>query len=340
MLCIAIPAVADPEVSSSHYDHTEELQTLIDFVHHEEFDSALKIAGKFTQIYPSSPVGYFYEAAIYDTILGDYRDRRFEVPFNVAVNRAIDLSNKLLEQATANGEPADPWTYFYLGGALGFRGLYKFLNNDYFGAFYDGLAAVNHLKKCQEQDSQLYDIYYGLGCFYYWTSAKSRMLWFLPFVSDKRQMGIEQLITAVRKGLYTGVEAQYALLRVYNNEKMYDNTLVFAQTLLEKFPRDIFCLNEMSYAYRQMQQWDNVIQTEQKIIDRCMAIELHCFERIAQSSLFKAEAFVKLKDPVSLKTEHAFVTAERNRRAEAGEQITIQADRYINQIEKLVKRNR
>ncbi len=326
--------------TQSYYGHTEELKKLIDFVHTEQFDEALAIAASLVSKYPESPVGYFYQAAIYDTIIRDYCDHRFEAPFEVSVNASIDLGEKFLKNGEKKGEHGDPWTHFYLGGALGFRGLYKFIKNDYFGAFYDGISAVNHLKTSAELDPELYDIYYGLGCFYYWTSAKSRLLWFLPFVSDKRQQGINQLILAVNKGTYTNVEAQYALLRVYNSEKMYDQTLSIGQELREKFPQDIFVLNEMSYAYRDMGQWENVVQVEQKIIDRCMLTELHCFERIAQSSLYRAQAFANLKNWQALDVEYTFIVSERRRRENADEQINDLADGYIKKIKKLISHHK
>lgn len=330
---------AQPDQVSVYEAAEPNITKLIDLVHHEEYDQALRVAESLAQRYPGHPIGYFYQAAIYDTILRDYRDERYLSLFEQSLDTAIETGLKLLDTIERRGDTPDAWLHFYLGGALGYRGLHKFFKNDFFGAFYDGLSGVNHLKVCHELNPQLYDINYGLGCFYYWTSAKSRLLWFLPFINDRREFGIESVKLAIEKGKYVTVEAQYALMRIYNNERLFDKTLELGQTLHNQFPADPFCFIEMGYAYRQMEDWRMIKETYQKIIDRCMTSELHCFERIAESSLYRVEAMVQLRDPDSITEELRFVEMELKRRKTNGQLITSQAEKYVKQIQRLAKKH-
>ena len=308
---------------------------LIENVHHEHFDKAIALADKMIELAPHHPVGYFFKSAIYDTIIRDYGDHRHYVLFDTMVNKAIDLSVNLLDEEKKNGEPDDEWLHFYLGGSLGFRGLYRFNQNKLLSAFRDGIAAIKQLDISMQINPELYDSYYGLGCFYYWKSAKSRFLWFLPFVSDERAKGIEQLIMAVKKGRYTSNESRNALLRVYLNEQMYDKTIQLAEIIEEEHPEDVFCLIFRGIALQLDGKYREAADNYQRLIDKYLVSKLNCFERIADMCLRKVEALREINDTDEIDNTLIFVLAEKKRRAKADELISDLSKDYINKIKKI-----
>ena len=251
------------------------------------------------------------------------------------VNNAINLANKLIGKKKKNGEPPDEWLYFYLGGALGFRGLYRFNRNKFLSAFRDGIGAIKQLDICMKLDPNMYDAYYGLGCFYYWKSAKSRFLWFLPFVSDERAKGIEDLITAVKKGRYTKKEARNALLRVYLNEQLYSQTIKLADIIEKEFPEDVFCLIFKGAALARSGQHKEAAQNYQILINKYLKSPFQCFERIADMSLRKVKSLKEINDTDEIDNTLIFLLAEKERRKDANELITKKSLHYIDALRKI-----
>lgn len=314
-----------------------EIKKLVDYVHHEKFDKAIQIAESFIKRRPDHPVGYFFISAVYDTIIRDYGDTRYYPMFYNAVNKAIDLGSDLLKQAEKKGEPPDVWIQFYIGGSLGFRGLHRFFRNEWLSAFNDGINAVNHLKDCLKENPHMYDAYYGLGCFYYWKSAMARVLWFLPFIKDERDLGIEQLILAVRNGLYTNIEAKFALLRVYNNEKMYDNAIIFADDLMKEFPDNVFLPWQKAMALDALKKHREAADVYQHLIELYKTSSLHCFEKICEMAYDKVESLEEINDIAGVDETYNFIVEEGKRR-ELRENITRESSKYIQKIKKIKDR--
>ena len=167
----------------------------IDLVHAEHYEEALEGCKKLMFYYPESPVGYFYTASLYQIIMRNYRVKTFEPQFE----RFIDLAVEEGECAVKK-DRKDAVSYLYLGGAYGYRALHKIRKHKWFSAFKDGLKSISRLEKAIEAEPTLYDTYYGLGTYHYWRSAKSKTLWFLPFIGDERQKGIDELWQSITIG--------------------------------------------------------------------------------------------------------------------------------------------
>ncbi|MBN2365483.1 MAG: hypothetical protein JXL67_04920, partial [Calditrichaeota bacterium] len=98
----------------------------------------------------------------------------------------------------------------------------RFRKWNFIGAYRDAVRGIDHFKKALEKDSTLYDVYLGLGSYYYWRTAKSSFLRLIAFwMPDKRELGINQLQFAIDHGRYAVYEALYVLLAAYYNEQDY-----------------------------------------------------------------------------------------------------------------------
>jgi tetratricopeptide (TPR) repeat protein len=120
-------------------------------------------------------------------------------------------------------ERNDPWVHFYLGGAYGYRGFARFRKWNFIGAYKDASKGIDHFKKLLAIDSTVYDVYLGLGSYYYWRTAKSTFIRIIAFwMSDKRELGIEQLKFTIQHGRYASNEAIYVLLATYYDAKRFE----------------------------------------------------------------------------------------------------------------------
>ena len=98
----------------------------------------------------------------------------FEGRVQENVRSAIDKGTELLRRGD------DPWIRFYIGGAYGYRALYRFRHN-WVGAFLDGRRSVDSLNGALAAMPELYDCYFGLGSYHHWRTARSGLLRLVTF---------------------------------------------------------------------------------------------------------------------------------------------------------------
>jgi tetratricopeptide (TPR) repeat protein len=232
-------------------------------VHQEKFAEAFTLFDSTIACDPDKPVGYFFKAAAYSNLMADYRNPLYADTFFKYIDEAIEIGKARKESGQATAEDM-----FFYGGAVGFRGIFKSSQGDWFGAFKDGLRGKRLLEEARRMDSTNYDISYGLGVYDYWRSAKTRILWWLPFISDKRKEGIQQIYLAIEKGKLVKTEAKYGLLIIYDNEKDYQAVLDLWETYLKQInPNDPFALYFVGRALAHFHRYEEAIDIFNRRLD-------------------------------------------------------------------------
>jgi tetratricopeptide (TPR) repeat protein len=205
----------------------------INLVYHQEYSVAMAMCDQVIENYPDNPMGYLGKAAVYHIIMLNYRVSLFENQFDSLITLAIKTGEKAIKKYKDDAN-----AYFVLGAAYGFRGLNRIRKGQWFGAFRDGVRGISHLMKAHEMKKDLYDVYYGLGLYYYWKSAKAKVLTFLLLMKDEREKGIEYLKISIEKGNFSSTEAVFALIEIYYYEDRYEEALEEALSLKDKFSND------------------------------------------------------------------------------------------------------
>jgi tetratricopeptide (TPR) repeat protein len=228
----------------------------------ENFDSALTIFEKVIEADTSSPRGYFFVSACYSNLVSDYRNFSYRDRFYKHVDRAIEIGERKEKSGRATAEDL-----FYYGGAVGYRGIFKSFDGDWWGAFKDGIKGRSLLGKALEADSTYMDIYFGFGTYDYWRSAKTKILWWLPFFSDKRDKGIEETWLAIREGKFASHEGRYALIRIYYDYGKYEKVLSHWEQEVKQFnPDDPFSLYWVGRAYIETGQYQKALESFETIL--------------------------------------------------------------------------
>lgn len=290
----------------SYTPETDSLVTVgINQAHNLSLDSAIATFEHLIDYYPNHPIGHFYKAGIYDLFNQNYRIIVYEKKFEEAMELAIKVGEKHIKK-----NKNDALAYFYLGGAYGFRGLHRVYKRDWLNVFIDGYKGLKNLNKSLEKNPEFYDAYLGLGLYHYWRSAMTKKLRFLPFVSDLRQEGIDELKIAIEKGKYAGVETRIALASVYYNEEEYDSALVINNWLYKRFPRDPSILYTRTRIYEKKQLWQNMLETSNKLYNVITSYEyqstgykIECLylKALAEFSLgYEADALDMLEQAIEL----------------------------------------
>jgi len=243
------------------------IDTLIDktvhLFHQEQYDSALQICSHIIDKYPDNPMGYFGASVIYYGIMRNYWSREFESEFDSLITISVQRSEDALKT-----NPDDAECYFLYGACLGFRGLYRMKRGDWFIAFLDGLNGYRNLKKAFQRDSTLYDVYYGLGVFYYFKSVKAKALTFLRLMKDERQKGIDYVKIAIQNGRFAPLEGQFELIKIYYYEKRYSEALAECRRIEHQFSNNAGWIYLMAKILAQHKKWDESAYYFNKLITK------------------------------------------------------------------------
>ena len=179
-----------------------------------EFDQAEKGFKKIVSENPEYPVGYFYLAMVTWSRLS----AGFWTPENLQEYvRRIDLTLAVAQQRI-DRNPLDSLSYFYLGGALGFKGRFELMQHKWFSSYNLAYDAIEALKACHRLDPDNKDVLLGLGIYDYYTAKLSGVLKLLTYLflhQGNKEEGLRKLHAAAGEAIYSGIEAKSMLIHIY-----------------------------------------------------------------------------------------------------------------------------
>ncbi len=203
------------------------IMTGIDLTMKQDYPAAKKTFWEVINKYSDHPAGYVYLAGVLQSEFSDY-GRVFEE----------DLYDSLLtegelraEKLIARKETAD-WGYYFLGTAKGFRGFTESESGNLPGGFVQSIKAANNLERCLELNPKFYAAMDILGSYYYW---RSKLSW-LPFVSDRREEGIQLVVKSIENSDYDRILGKNNLMLIYTEENRYDDARAMAEMVLQEYP--------------------------------------------------------------------------------------------------------
>ncbi len=226
----------------------------MELVHADSTKEAVLEFKKLIDLFPHDPIGYFYISATLQTMMDDFRNLTYMDEFNRYMDRSIEAAEAKKKSGSLTAHD-----YLYYGGAIGYRGIHKALTGNWPGAFVDGLKGRGYLEDALKLDPELYDVYYGLGSYHFWKSLKAKIFWWLPFVADNRQMGIDMVKKAIEKGKYSSEDAKLALVRIWVENKEYEKAFAQMRSLTQIYPNKPFLLWFLAQAQRENQMYDAAV---------------------------------------------------------------------------------
>lgn len=210
----------------------EQLRKGINHVVNHEYAQAKFIFEKLEKGYPDLPLGKIYLAAFEITYSYD-----FELPYNSKkiinlLNEAELLSERLIEKDKNN-----KWNIYLFALTQGYKSYYQVLNESWFKAIETGLSSISAFEDCLENDPNFYEAWIAIGTYEYWKSRKTEMLSWIPFITDKKQFGIEKLNLAKDSSFYNKHIAIHSLIWIYIDQNKYQEAIELATQVLKKNPK-------------------------------------------------------------------------------------------------------
>lgn len=197
----------------------------------EHYDRAKELFSELRTKYPEHPCGAFFMAATSQAEMKDYENFAFEKEFYANIDTTIELADKLRDR-----DRNSAWAYYFMGAAYLYRALYDSRKGGRWSPMRNGIRGKNLLEKCLELNPGVCDALAGLGTYRYWGEVKAGGLKWLPFIGGNREEGIENLIEASHKSLFSVDLAKSALIHVYIQEGKFIQADSLAAYLYEKYP--------------------------------------------------------------------------------------------------------
>jgi len=210
----ALPLHASEPLKLERDSPNREIIRGINLLYDLEFGEAETLFQEIVSQDPENPVGYFYMAMVSWSKLSV----GFWTPENLTeyverIDRTISVAKKAIEN-----NKKDSRSYFYLGGALGFKGRFELMQHNWFSSYNLAYEAIQALEKCHRMDPVNKDVLLGLGIYDYYTAKLSGVLRFLTYLflhkGDKEE-GLRKLHLAANEAVYSNLEAKSMLIHIY-----------------------------------------------------------------------------------------------------------------------------
>jgi tetratricopeptide (TPR) repeat protein len=230
------PLLLEPRESKAFEAVDRDVLRGIRLLYEWETDAAEACFQEIVKRKPTNPAGYFYLSMVsWSRLAIGFWSKEVVEEFIERIDRAVAVARAEVEE----GNPT-AWSYFFLGGALGFKGRFYLMERRWFSSFLLAAEAVEALKTCQQMDPQNKDVLLGLGIFDYYTAKMSGFLKFLTYLlvhrGDKEE-GLRKLRSAAEEAAYSTWEAKSVLLHIYLfMEEDFPKALPLARDLAESFP--------------------------------------------------------------------------------------------------------
>jgi tetratricopeptide (TPR) repeat protein len=230
----ALLVVVLPAQAASQPEHDALVRACLDHVNNERYERVFLCAQSLQERFPQSPAGPFVAATAHQTMMNDYRVRRFEREFEAEIGEAISRA-----QTAVKRDPSAE-NRFMWGAAESYRCASRFRRGDRLKAVRSALRSMGLLDDARHADPAFADPLLGLGLY---DHAVSKLpVLGLGLFGDRRGRAIERLTIAHEQGRFVSVNALYALQYVLVDRCDYARALTANEQLFERFPRNPVCL--------------------------------------------------------------------------------------------------
>jgi len=205
-----------------------------------EFDNAIAIYQDEIRAQPQDFRAHFYLAAAIHSRMIHFENQEGEQPFDLAITRTIELIQNRL-QSEQNPSALDLAQYwFYLGSAYGYRAYAQGRTGKWLAALSNGMKANGYLHDAIREDSTLYDAYLGIGTYKYWRTSKLSFIYWLPFLPDEREDGIQMIKKAADSDGLSRDLARHQLVYILLDYGRNEEAISYAQQLVADYPQSQF----------------------------------------------------------------------------------------------------
>lgn len=211
----------------------------VELIYARKYKEAKRSLDLLSTDYPTTGIGPAGLAVIYQALMFENFDFRYETQYKVAHAAAL---RQISEGQRAPGNEAIEW--FLRAGMAGIDAIHRMRRGEYIAALAGGVDAVNSLGEAKKAAPEFLDPVLGDGMYMYWRTVIARTSPLIPDGPDEREAG-KALIKKVEKdGVLLGPAATLALTYSYIEERDLKNAL--ARTMYGRLTYPDNVINNMT----------------------------------------------------------------------------------------------
>ncbi len=208
---------------------------LQDQLYRDRFVAAESLAADFTTAYPDHALGYLFKAITLVSAMYDAEESSRADHFHALLDSAQALAIDAVKTASGTERA---WAFLVLGHVESYRAVWEVRFGSRLSAARKGRAGAAHYRRGLAADSTLGDLYFGLGLYHYWKSAKAGVLRWIGLVADDKERGYAQLQRAAAHSTISQQAAGSALIWVHFDRNEWDSAIILCNELLERYPEN------------------------------------------------------------------------------------------------------
>ena len=229
------------------------------------FDEALRIVNEKIEADSNDYRAQFYLAATLNSKMTHFESKEDVDHFNKAIDKTLILVEEELEKGQNLADSIKAELLFYKGSAYGYRAFFQGNNGSFLSAISNGLKSVGSLNQTLEIDSSLYGAYLGIGVYKYWRYSRLKFISWLPFVPDDREEGITMIKLAIACDSLSRYMAMHQLVYILLDFGRYQEAIIFAEKVVEKYPDSQFMWWANAHAYFKNQDFEKAKSSYQRL---------------------------------------------------------------------------
>ena len=241
------------------------VQDGINAMYNYDFENAITILDSAWQIDSTHPVPPFVLIAAkwLHTQIREGYDASYE-KIDSEVEATLPIYKSLIAQY-----PENPEYYLYLGSTYGIRARTALAGKAWLDVLYFGYQGLKYIRKAQDMDSELKDVYMPLGLMEYFACLSAAPVqWGAKLIglSTDCVVGITHLEIAAKESHYSWIEASNVLTYVYLHiERDFTKTEQIITPLVEQFPGHPYFAFLRGELLAKTQKWDELDELMPKL---------------------------------------------------------------------------
>jgi tetratricopeptide (TPR) repeat protein len=241
------------------------VQDGINAMYNYEFENAITILDSAWQIDSTHPVPPFVLIAAkwLHTQIREGYDASYE-KIDSEVEATLPIYKSLIAQY-----PENPEYYLYLGSTYGIRARTALAGKAWLDVLYFGYQGLKYIRKAQDMDSELKDVYMPLGLMEYFACLSAAPVqWGAKLIglSTDCVVGITHLEIAAKESHYSWIEASNVLTYVYLHIKRdFTKAEQIITPLVEQFPGHPYFAFLRGELLAKTQKWDELDELMPKL---------------------------------------------------------------------------
>ncbi|RKX24864.1 MAG: hypothetical protein DRP47_10740 [Candidatus Zixiibacteriota bacterium] len=256
-IALVLSALQTSDVFGVDYPDSSLVRNIVkvqELLYNDHFVEADSATQELIERYPNDPSGNLFRAiGLLMEMCDSEENSRCEL-FQAHIDSTFSKTKRVLDTSST---VVCAWMHLYRGHAHAYRSLWEAQFGSTIAAIKGSRAAKAEYERGLKADSTVYDLYFGLGLYHYWKSAKAGLLRWFGIINNDKEKGIAQLLLAVDSSLISREAARSALIWIWLDRNQFDSAIAVAESMRGEHPDGKSFLWPLAKAYWKLEQYNN-----------------------------------------------------------------------------------